>query len=133
MTPETSITRNGPVTPLEIENLRESIGWDRCEGTCEESLNRLHSYYTARSGDDLIGYLSVISDGVADSFIVDLMVKPEFQHQGIATKMILAAAKHIKDQGIRCMQVVFDPSLEEFYAKCGFHIVKAGIMDFKNL
>ena len=128
-----SISRNGTVTPLEIEDLRESIGWDRCEGTYEEILSRIHCHYTARVGDELVGYLSIISDGVAYSFIIDLMVKPDFQRQGIATKMVRRAAKDIRDEGIRCIQVVFDPSLEEFYSRCGFHIVKAGIIDFKHM
>ena len=132
MNPE--IIRQGPVCPREIEDLREAIGWDRSEGTYEDILKRHYAYYTVREADGrLIGYLSVLSDGISDAFLLDLMVHPDYQRQGIGKQLVQTAIQDMKKEGIRCVQVTFNPELEEFYTRCGFHIFKGGIIDFKHM
>lgn len=80
------ILRDGPVDPQEIEDLRSAVGWDRCEGTYEHILQRHYAYYTARTGDGkLVGYMSVLSDGIADAFLLDLMVHPEHRKNGLGS------------------------------------------------
>ena len=132
MNPE--IMHQGPVRPREIEDLRETVGWDRSEGTYRDILKRHYAYYTVREADGrLIGYLSVLSDGISNAFLLDLMVHPDYQRQGIGKEFVQTAIRDMKKDGIRCVQVTFDPELEEFYARCGFHIFKGGIIDFKHM
>ena len=79
------IHRNGEVDAREIESLRDVVGWDRCEGIYEQILKRHFSYYIARNEKGaLIGYLSVLSDEIADAFLLDLMVHPNHQHLRLA-------------------------------------------------
>ena len=128
------IVRNGSVEPTEIEDLREAVGWDRCEGTYESILNRHYAYYTVRAQDgSLIGYMSVLSDGVSDAFLLDLMVHPRAQRTHIGMRLVERAIQDMKDAGVRCIQVTFSENMREFYAKCGFHIFGGGIIDFKNM
>lgn len=128
------IQRQGPVKPVEIEDLREAVGWDRCEGTYEKVLQQHYAYYTARDPDGrLIGYLSVLSDGIADAFLLDLMVHPLWRRRGIGRQLVQRAAEDVEAAGIRCLQVTFSPGLEGFYAACGFHLIKGGIIDFKTM
>ncbi|MCL5271077.1 MAG: GNAT family N-acetyltransferase [bacterium] len=128
------IVRNGPIAPEEIEDLRSAVGWDRCEGTYEHILRRHFAYYTARAGDGrLIGYVSVLSDGIADAFLLDLMVHPDHQRSGLGSRLVRRAIADMKQAGIQCVQVTFNEPLEAFYAQCGFHIFKAGIIDFKHM
>jgi GNAT superfamily N-acetyltransferase len=128
------IVRDGDVEPREIEDLREAVGWDRCEGTYASILNRHYTYYTVRAQDgSLIGYMSVLSDGISDAFLLDLMVHPGAQRTHIRMQLVERAIQDVKDAGVQCVQVTFSEDLREFYAKCGFHIFGGGIIDFKNM
>lgn len=128
------IIRNGQVTPKEIEDLRALVGWDRSEGIYEKVLQEHFVYYTARNDDsNLIGYMSVLSDGICDAFLLDLMVHPENQKVGLGIQIVRTAITDIKQTGIRCVQVTFNDHLEYFYKQCGFHIFKGGMIDFKNM
>ena len=80
-----------------------------------------------------MGYLSVMSDGIADAFLIDLMVAPAFQRQGLGKRLVDRAIQDIKKSGIPFIQVVFDSLLEDFYKNCGFHIVMGGIIDFEHM
>ena len=129
-----TIHKNGIVEPNEIEDLREAVGWDRSKGIYEQVLQRHYAYYTARSANGkLIGYVSVLSDGVADALLLDLMVHPKHQGTGLGKQLVRRAVIDMKQAGIQCIQVTFQNHLEPFYAKCGFHIFKGGIIDFKNM
>ena len=128
------IIRDGPVEPREIENLRQTVGWDRSEGTYDRTLPRHYARYTVRDADhQLVGYMSVLSDGVADAFLLDLAVHPRWQKGGMGTRIVRTAIQDLKEAGVRCVQVAFTDDLEPFYAQCGFHIFKGGIIDFKNM
>jgi len=128
------ITRESKVTLKEIEDLREAVGGDRSEGTYQEILSRRYTYYTVRNPDGcLVAYMSILSDGIVDAFLLDLVVHPQYQKKGIGKQIVKRAITDIKAAGIRCIQVTFNNSLEAFYAKCGFHIIKGGIIDFKNM
>jgi ribosomal protein S18 acetylase RimI-like enzyme len=127
------ILKNSTVYPYEIESLREAVGWDRSEGIYGQVLKRQYAYYTVHIDSRLVGYLSVLSDGVADAFLLDLMVHPDYQRIGIGSSLVQRAVSDIKQEGIRCVQVTFDDRLEPFYKKCGFHIFKGGIIDFKDV
>jgi len=128
------ITRDGPVEPKEIEDLREAVGWDRSEGTYQRVLGRHYAHYTVRDlNDSLVAYMSVLSDGVADAFLLDLVVHPQHQRRGIGTRMVRRAITDMKLARVQCVHVTFDDRLEPFYARCGFHILGAGIVDFKSM
>ncbi len=122
------------VEPREIEDLRASVGWDRSEGVYGRILQRHYAYYTARSANGkLIGYMSVLSDGIADAFLLDLMVHPDYQKTGLGSQLVKTAIRDMQQAGVRCVQVTFNDQLEQFYAKFGFHIFKGGIIDFKHM
>jgi ribosomal protein S18 acetylase RimI-like enzyme len=127
-----AISRDGRVTPEEIEDLREAVGWDRCEGTYAETLKRHYTYYVVRADDGCLnGYMSILSDGISDAFLLDLMVRPEFRHQGIGRRLVMCGIQDIRDAGIRCLQVTFSEDLRDFYAGCGFYLFGGGIIDYK--
>lgn len=77
----------------------------------------------------LVGFLNVISDGIGDAFLLDLMVAPDFQSRGIGKALVKKAVMDLTDDGIRCIHATFTPDLEGFYRKCGFPIFSAGIID----
>ncbi len=82
---------------------------------------------------ELVGYVSVLSDGIADAFLLDLMVHPDHQGTGLGSHLVKRVVRDMERAGVRCIQVTFNDHLEPFYARCGFHIFKGGIIDFKNM
>jgi GNAT superfamily N-acetyltransferase len=127
------IIKNGRVTDDEINGLRKAVKWEVLPGAYNKSLPKAYAYFTARDKGKLVGYVSIISDGVSDAFLNDLMVHPAYQGKNIGYNLVQAAARLIKSKKIQCLQVTFNPWNEKFYRKCGFHIFKAGIMDFKHM
>ncbi len=123
------IERDKPVTAGEIENLRSAVGWDRFEHKYDRILKSSYAHFTARDGRRLIAFLNVISDGVGDAFLVDLMVHPDFQRRGFGKAIVSRAIEDLTADGIRCIQATFKPEDEVFYRSCGFYIFKAGIID----
>jgi len=127
------IRRNQAVEPREIEDLRVEVGWDRSSGTYGTTLKRHLAWFTARDeGGSLIGYVSLLSDGISDALLVDLMVHPDHRHAGIGGKLVKSAVSFAKAEGVRCVQVTFEPELEQFYEECGFRLMKGGIIDFSK-
>jgi N-acetylglutamate synthase-like GNAT family acetyltransferase len=61
------------------------------------------------------------------------MVHPEHQKKNIGINLVKSAANLIKSKNIQCLHATFNPRNVKFYKKCGFHIFKGGIMDFKTM
>ena len=127
------IERNGAVRPEEIADVRESVGWDRLENTYRKTLSALYSYYTVRKEGRLIGYLGVVSDGVADAMFVDVVIHRDYQRMGFGRKLMIKAIGDLKDDGIRGLQLTFPAELEGFYRSVGFEISSGGLIDFKYM
>jgi ribosomal protein S18 acetylase RimI-like enzyme len=123
------VQRDAPLTGAQIEDLRVAVGWDRMAGRYDRILVRAYSYFSISQTNQLLGFVNVISDGIGDAFLVDLMVHPDFQRVGIGRALVIEAVVQLKADGLRCIQVIFEPELEAFYQACGFHILKAGIID----
>lgn len=61
----------------------------RCEGTYTQILKRHYTYYIVRAEDGrLIGCMSILSDGISDAFLLDLLVHPAFRRQQIGRRLV---------------------------------------------
>ena len=75
----------------EILNLYKSVGWvnyvnhpEMLKNAYESSLKILGAY----NGEKLLGIIRVVGDGYSIIYIQDIIVLPEYQHQGIGTALI---------------------------------------------
>jgi GNAT superfamily N-acetyltransferase len=124
------VERDAKLSGTQIENLRVAIGWDRMDGYYDRILLRSYVHFSVHNDNGrLIAFVNVISDGIADAFLVDLMVHPDFQGRGIGQALVNQAIEGLRADGIRAIQVIFEPHLEPFYRACGFHIMQSGIID----
>jgi GNAT superfamily N-acetyltransferase len=84
-----------------------------------------------RSGK-LIGFVNVAWDGALHAFVLDTMVLPAFQRQGLAKALIEQAINHAKQTGCEWLHVDFEPRLRSFYLDvCGFKPTEAGLIQLK--
>ena len=94
-----------------------------------KSLQNSYFYICCFDDKELIGFLDVVSNGVTDSYIQDVIVNPKYQKQGIGTCMMEMAIKKLKDNKIYAISVLFEEKLVNFYKKFGFYIMMAGQME----
>lgn len=82
---------NEPVPVEVLKELYNSVEWTGYTQS-EEVLNVLlagaYSYITAWDEDKLVGLVRTISDGVYILYIQDLLVRPEYQRQGIGRSLM---------------------------------------------
>jgi ribosomal protein S18 acetylase RimI-like enzyme len=106
----------------ELKELFESVNWKTAEYP-----NRLfgaikNSSYVISAWDnnELVGLLSAIDDGYINVFLTYLLVKPQYQKNGIGKKMMNEFCKHYEGFGRRILTTETDK--EDYYKKFGFNI-----------
>jgi aralkylamine N-acetyltransferase len=74
-----------------------------------------------------IGMGRIISDGVSDGYLQDLVILPEFRHRGIGRKIVTALIQKCRDTGISWIGLIAEPDTEIFYEPFGFHRMEGHI------
>jgi len=127
---EWPVERGADISGQAVEALRAAVGWDAMWGCYDGILKRSYTHFTVMDKSRLIGFLNVISDGIGDAFLVDLMVHPDFRKRKVGKSILMGAIAGLKGEGIKSVQVVFSPELEPFFRKCGFSTqMKAGVIE----
>ncbi len=75
-------------------------------------------FVLAMEDDDVIGFVTAITDGVLSAFITLLEVLPQYHNQGIGQALINQLLDEIGD--IYMIDLVCDANLSRFYAELGF-------------
>lgn len=88
---------NCPVTPRQISELRKTVGWNGMLDSYEKSLKTSSLYVCCFDGDRLVGFLDVVSNGVTDAYIQDVVVAPDRQGMGCGTRLMKTAIETLKD------------------------------------
>lgn len=121
---------NAPVTPRAITDLRDAVGWERHD---EDYPAALKGYWATISGLDskgaLVAWCAILSDGVRHATLIDVIIHPYWQRQGVGQKLVAAAIQHIRAYKISIIYVDFEPELTTFYERCGFRIGLGGIYE----
>lgn len=75
---------------------------------------------SAYETDQLIGLGRILSDGVVHALLLDLIVLPEYQNQGIGTKILDNLVTKCQKHRIRDIQLFCAHNKLDFYTKRGF-------------
>lgn len=67
-----------------------------------------------------VGMGRVISDGVSDGYIQDLVVLPEFRKSGIGAKIVAALINRCLQADITWIAAIAEPGTDLFYLPLGF-------------
>lgn len=71
-----------------------------------------------------IGMARVLSDGVSDAYIQDVVVLPKYRKSGVGKKLILKLVDFCKQKGVLWIALISEPDQEQFYKKLGFKHMK---------
>ena len=115
---------NPDVTVEDVLPLYEAVGWTNYT-TKPEMLkaafeNSLHVLAAFNEKGILVGVLRAVGDGASILFIQDILVTPEYQHQGIGTKLLQQTLEKYKN--VYQIQLTTDNSMKKisFYESNGF-------------
>ncbi len=105
-------------------NLFESTGWNEKYQLDRDQLCQAlqHSWYSvsAYDGGHLVGFGRIISDGILHALIVEMIVLPSYQGQGIGNRILDELVTRCKANGIRDIQLFCAQGMTGFYEKHGF-------------
>ena len=113
----------------QVAELRELVNWDGRIEKFKKKLGNTYFCVACFAGDTLVGYVDVVSDGIDDAYIRDLVVHPDYQRCGVGSKLLDMIITRVKSDGIKTLNVVFEPRLKDFYEKANFVIMAGGIID----
>ena len=74
--------------------------------------------------ENLVGMGRVLSDGVSDAYIQDVVVHPEFRGKGIGGKIVMFLVSELEARGVDWIALVGEPGTEIFYSRLGFEAKK---------
>lgn len=115
---------NPVVTLEEVLPLYDAVGWTNYTQNPtmlkEAYKNSLHILAALNEEGKLLGVLRAVGDGASILFIQDILVTPEYQHQGIGTKLLQQTLE--KYMNVYQIQLATDDSSKtvSFYESNGF-------------
>ena len=131
---EIRLTWRGEFTNDEVNALHaEAFGtrvfssseWNWVDLTLQHSLG----WVTARSGDQLVGFVNVPWDGFVHAWVQDTMVATSHRHSGVGQRLIAEVVTGARSAGCEWLHADFDADLTPFYIDgCGFSPTSAGLM-----
>lgn len=74
--------------------------------------------FSAWVGEELVGLVCAMDDGIMNAYVHYLLVKPDYQLKGIGKELVKRITKHYKDY-MRIVVVAYDDEVK-FYEYCGF-------------
>ncbi|MDD1698956.1 MAG: GNAT family N-acetyltransferase [Methanoregula sp.] len=110
----------------DIANLYRAGGWWKEEYNPRELPRLIRGSFlfvvaVDRKTGHAVGMGRVISDGVSDGYIQDLVVLPEYRKTGIGAQIVSTLVKNCVEQGISWIGIIAEPDTEKFYLPLGFH------------
>ncbi|AFH63917.1 GNAT family N-acetyltransferase [Paenibacillus caseinilyticus] len=104
--------------------LYQSTGWEPEKNWTPERLHQAlrGSWYLVacyRNGQ-LAASGRLVSDGIHQCFVCDLIVLPDFRGQGIGGRILEQLLDHCRSRGIRWVQLACAKGKRGFYEKYGF-------------
>lgn len=116
------------VTDVPVESvvaLYEAGGWwvesPQARAVIPAMVRGSFRFMIARApGGTIVGMARVLSDGVSDAYIQDVVVLREWRGHGIGKALIARLVAQCRDRGIEWIGLVAEPGTRPFYESIGF-------------
>lgn len=86
------------------------------------------TWITARRDGALVGFVYVVGDGGAHTFLLSPVVHPDERRRGLGRRLVQAATEAARASGAEWLHVDYVDELEPFYRSCGFRPTAAGLL-----
>jgi ribosomal protein S18 acetylase RimI-like enzyme len=113
----------------EIVSLYKSGGWWK-EGYKDSSIPNLiqgsfaFAVVINKKTGKAVGMGRILSDGVSDAYIQDIVLQKNFRNKGIGKKLVSSLIKYCKNKNIFWIALIAEPNQDDFYKKIGFKEMK---------
>jgi GNAT superfamily N-acetyltransferase len=106
----------------QLQDLFLSVGWSSGEfpDRLQIALKNSNKVISAWDDDKLVGLINALSDGIMTVYFHYLLVRPEYQSNGIGKHLLLTILQEYKDYA-RKVLIAYERETT-FYQKCGFEI-----------
>jgi N-acetylglutamate synthase-like GNAT family acetyltransferase len=121
-----------PVSPEEWVALRHAVGWP-AKGNYIQIMREYLFHISARWNGKLVGFLPVVGSPHGDLLIHSLCIHPDFQGQGVGTRLMECALEACRDLNPQGVNVLFETKDCSFFEKFGFRVMQGGYMDSESL
>ena len=113
----------------EIVNLYKAGGWwkDNYDPSGLKHLIEGSFAFTVaidKKSKKAIGMGRLLSDGISDAYIQDLVVLPEYRDKGIGREIAKTLIDHCTKKGINWIGLIAEPDQDGFYTTLGFKQMK---------
>ena len=112
------------VSPNILIDLYQAGGWWRELPQSRRNLPALvkgsFCFLLVTDGDKPVGMGRVISDGVSDGYIHDVIVKKEYRNRGIGKEIIRRLRDYCLEKNLEWIALITSDELTAFYESVGF-------------
>lgn len=113
----------------QVEKLYNDVEWFAYTKNLEilqQALSHSLEVISAWNGDDLVGLVRAVGDGLTILYIQDILVLKDYQNQGIATQLMEQMIEKYKDVRQKVLLTDDAPDVRKFYEKNGFQSCDQG-------
>jgi GNAT superfamily N-acetyltransferase len=119
-----TVTRVRTAHPSEMRSLYEAGGWWEDEWNDEylaDIVARSYAFVVAvEPKGSWVGMGRLISDGVSDAYLQDIVVLPGWEGRGIGSALVRELLGICREHSITWIGVIAGPRTEYFYRRFGF-------------
>ncbi len=113
----------------EIVELYQAGGWwkDNYDASAIKNLIKGSFAFAIaidKNNNKSVGMGRLISDGVSDAYIQDLIVIPKYREKGIGKKIAKTLIKYCKKRRINWLGLIAEPNQDKFYKSLGFKLME---------
>ena len=110
----------------DFDTLCVAVGWAPFGDSFDAALDGYSAMASAWTEDGrLVAWASMVSDNVRHAFLLDVMVHPEFQRQGIGRHVVHHAIEAMRDKGVTAFHVDCAPIERDSTRSAGSSCVRA--------
>jgi len=120
-----TLQKNCLVLSNQIEDLCSAVGWvkrplEKVNTALKQSFIYVCAWYTHNEKRKLIGFARAVADGAFNAMLLDIVVHPDFQGQGIGKKIVNNLVIQLRQSEITDITLFAAPHMVDFYHKLGF-------------
>lgn len=113
----------------QIKALFVEGGWwndenDKNESFVDSLIKSTYLFAVAKCDGRIIGMGRVLSEGISDAYIQDVVVLKDFRKQGIGGGIIRLLLKELLARKISWIGLISVPGAESFYKEIGFEVMQ---------